>query len=55
MVFLHVEKALHLTTVVKHGQQQLGQSNTIYGGSQHEFHETCHSVTLIVVVNSHQR
>ena len=22
---------------------------------RHEFHETCHSVTLIVVVNSHQR
>ena len=21
----------------------------------HEFHETCHSVTLIVLVNSHQR
>ena len=21
----------------------------------HEFHETCHSVTFIVVVNSHQR
>ena len=25
------------------------------GGWLHEFHETCHSVTLIVLVNSHQR
>ena len=24
-------------------------------GPSHEFHETCHSVTLIVLVNSHQR
>ena len=23
--------------------------------SNHEFHETCHSVTFIVLVNSHQR
>ena len=23
--------------------------------STHEYHETCHSVTLVVVVNSHQR
>ena len=23
--------------------------------TKHEFHDTCHSVTLIVLVNSHQR
>ena len=31
------------------------QCHLAYIGNMHEFHETCHCVTFIVLVNSHQR
>ena len=43
---------LHLATANGHAEVR---SSLLIIHTNHEFHETCHYVTFIVVVNSHQR
>ena len=61
---MHRHKGNSRLTVVWHGMENVKSTKKILVTStrnislefpKHEFHETCHSVTFIALVNSHQR